>query len=166
VKRGGKFDPVRLGPPLLFAVLALIYISQSGGFMDPVSAEAPLLYGKLLLGLSALILALGLVAGLRGTVAVRETGIQALQDDAEEDLGKILLIYAILAAFIGSIFAIGFFAAIPIFLVLFLRLVAKLPLWQSLLSAAVSVLFVWLVFVQFLHMVVYPGSLLRSYMGF
>ena len=151
------FDLVRLVPPLVFAGLAIGYISQSGGFSDPTSAQAPLLYGELLLALSALIFALGLFAAFRGAGDPRARGADGA------GFGPFARIYAMIAGFIALIFAVGFYGAIPVFLALFLSRVAKLPLWQSLAAASLSVFFVWLIFGKFLHMSVYAGYLMRYF---
>ena len=144
----GSLQISRLIPPLLLAALAIFYLSASGGFADPTSAEAPHLYGRLLLALSAAILALSLWRAWRGRKAAGE---------AEPNLLRALLVFTLLAALVAGVMVAGFYIATPLFLFLFLTAFARLKVWQALAVAGLALLFIWLVFGRFLHMAVYAG---------
>jgi len=142
----------RLLPPLAFAALALAYLALSGGFADPTSAQAPVLYGRAMLGLSLLLFAWALFSLWRGRPAP-EVG----EEPAWIRAGFAFLL---LAGFIATIFAVGFYAAVPLFLLLFLALGARLAWWRAAVIALASFLFIYLVFGLFLHMQVFAGLLI------
>jgi len=146
-----RFEPMLLLPPVGFAGVALFYLHNGHGFNDPSSGQAPALYGQAMLVLSALVLAIALLRSFRGAPAM--PGDQV-------DLKRALAIYAILCGFIALIFALGFYVAVPVFLLLFLLLIARAKPWFCLAGAALGLGLLWGVFGQLLHMRVFAGYLL------
>ncbi len=144
-----KLDPVRLGPPLVFAALALGYLSRTKGFDDPTSAQAPSLYGGILFGLAALVLAVTVIRGFFPPAPTAER--------EEVSWKRAIGIYAAMGLLIAVIFAAGFYVAIPLFLFVFFFMIARLRLATSVIAAGLGFLFIWLVFSQFLHMPVFRG---------
>lgn len=151
-----KIELKRVIPPVFLALLAIGYMVQASGFDDETSAEAPMLYGAALLGVAVLVLVLGFIPGFKPRPKVGRLRHEA---DAPFNWRASLTIFAIIAVFIGFVFAAGFYVAIPVFLFLFLTFISKVAWWQALITAALAYAFVFAVFGQFLHLEVFSGYL-------
>lgn len=140
----------RFAPPIVLAVFAAFYLSQGKAFTDPTSGQAPSLYGHAMLIMAALVV---------GVEFVRSRS--QFPKDAAEDASsrKILTIFAIIAGFVALIFAIGFYAAIPVFLLSFLMMFARMRPWLACAIGLAATLLVWGIFGQLLHMRVFSGYL-------
>jgi hypothetical protein len=150
-----QWDPKRLVPPVVLGSLAVVYMIMANGFSDNTSSEAPMLYGVVLLGLSILVFVLALIPGLKPVAKRSRTKHQEGPFQWKISLG----IFALVAGFIGLVFVVGFYVAIPIFLFLFLRLVSHVSTIRSLFCAAIAYGFTWLIFSYFLHLEVFTGYL-------
>jgi uncharacterized protein YqhQ len=145
-----RHQVTRFAPPIVLAVFAAIYLSQGKAFTDPTSGQAPSLYGHAMLIMAALVV---VVAFIRSR--------SQSPSDAAEDVSsrKIFMIFAIIAGFIALIFAIGFYAAIPVFLFSFLMMFARMRPWLACVVGLAAALLVWGIFGQLLHMRVFSGYL-------
>lgn len=150
-----KWDAKRTVPPLVLAAIAIGYMADATGYSDATSAEAPMLYGSALLVLSILVFVLALVPGLRPEAKRGRTKTP----EGPFPWGPSIKIFALIAGFLVLVYLAGFYVAIPLFLFLFLRGISKVSTPRSLISAAVSYAFVWLVFAYFLHLDVFTGYL-------
>jgi hypothetical protein len=137
-------------PPLAFGAIALFYLHYTRGFSDPTAAQAPLLYGRILLVLSGLVFAVALVQAMRAVPVKR---------DDEIDASRAVTVYAILCAFVGLILAAGFYVAVPLFILAFYVLIARMRFWMAAVGALTGLFFVWAVFGRLLHMQVFGGAL-------
>ena len=143
-----KFEPLSMLPPVAFGAMALFYLHHARGFNDPTAAQAPLLYGRALLILSGLALVAAVMSALGGAPA---------KHDEETNPSRAVAILLILCAFVGAILAAGFYIAVPLFLLLFYVLVARMRWWVAAIGAAAGLFFVWAVFGRLLHMQVFGG---------
>jgi len=150
------FAPKRAIPPLVLGLLAVGYMIIATGFGDPTSMAAPLLYGGALLGLSIVVLA---VSFIPGTAPGKRPGRTARHEDDAFPGRPTGLIFLLTAAFIALVFIAGFYVAIPLFLLLFLRFVSKASWPGAVITAIVAMFFTWAVFAYFLHLEVYSGYL-------
>ncbi|HQT39899.1 MAG TPA: hypothetical protein PK231_10770, partial [Acidocella sp.] len=107
------WNPKRLVPPMVLAVLAVGYLTQASTFGDNTSAEAPELYGSVLLGLSAIVFLLALLPSAKA----REKHALVSHDEMPLDWKIAFKIFGMTSAFIALVFIAGFYFAIPFFLV-------------------------------------------------
>jgi hypothetical protein len=149
------WDAKRMVPPAVLAIIAIAYLVQASGFSDNTSQEAPMLYGTALLALSILVFGLTFIPGVQAIPKRSRT------KHAEGPFPWLASfeIFAMIAGFLVMVFLFGFYVAIPLFLVLFLRGISHVGVPKLLVGAAVSYGFVWLVFAYFLHLNVFVGYL-------
>lgn len=155
IKSKLHWDAKRLAPPAILGGLAIFYMVIASGFSDDGSAQAPMLYGGALLGLSVLVFLLALVPGLKP--APKFTRIK--HPAGPFPWKTSLQIFGLIVAFIALIFLLGFYLAIPLFLLVFLRWISGVSWLGALICAAVSYGFIWAIFSYFLHLEVFTGYL-------
>jgi Tripartite tricarboxylate transporter TctB family len=63
------------------------------------------------------------------------------------------------AGFAVALILLGVLYAVPLFVLAFMRLRGRRPIWVSLLGAGAVTAFVWLLFAQLLRLALYPGLL-------
>ncbi len=147
------WNPKRLVPPMVLAVLAVGYLTQASTFGDNTSAEAPELYGSVLLGLSAIVFLLALLPSAKA----REKHALVSHDEMPLDWKITFKIFGMTSAFIALVFIAGFYFAIPFFLVLFLKFVSRMSLISSVLLAATALILTWFLFSYVLNLEVFTG---------
>ncbi len=147
------WNPKRLVPPMVLAVLAIGYLTQASTFGDNTSAEAPELYGSVLLGLSFIVFLFALLPSAKA----RENHSLIVHDDFPLDWKITSKIFGMTGAFVALVFITGFYFAIPFFLVLFLKFVSRMSFISSTLLAATALGLTWFLFSYVLNLEVFTG---------
>ena len=134
---------------LFFAVLGILWVVAALGMplwegFAPQSGFMPLWYGVILTGLAGVILI---------NLFVHKDG------KAEQPIGKPLVVLAALAAGIAGLDLIGFGPAMFLLLLVLFAVVERLPIGKSLLVAAGTTAFLFLVFKTWLGVSLPTGPL-------
>jgi magnesium-transporting ATPase (P-type) len=150
------FNPKRFVPPLVLGLLAIGYMIIATGFGDATSMAAPLLYGTTLLLLSIVVF---VIAFIPGTESTARPGRTARHEEGGFQWRPTALIFLLTGLFIALVFIAGFYVAIPLFLLVFLKFVSKTGWLSAVITSIVALFFTWAVFSYFLHLEVYSGYL-------
>lgn len=158
-----RFDPARLGPPLVVLALSVVFVlwsrqyGEQGGLM-------PGLVGWVLivLGLVDVIASSGtrlgdVLAGLFAGEIVGEAPPEA------HPAGKAALAAAWVTGFVAAVYVFGFLPVIPVYVFVFVAVQGRLGLRTALLAAVAVTLFTWGVFQELMHYDVYRGLLFETY---
>jgi len=81
---------------------------------------------------------------------------------------RIIIIAGWLVALSAGLFVFGFFLAIPVFLLLFFKFESKLTLFKAAASTAATALVMYLMFLYFLNIEIWPGmipEIIDEYLG-
>ena len=135
---------------LIFAVLGILWIVAAFGMplwegFAPQSGFMPLWYGVILTGLAGVILI--------------NLFVQKQAPKAEQPIGKPLIVLAALAAGIAGLDLIGFGPAMFLLLLVLFAVVERLPIVKSILVAAGTTAFLFLVFKTWLGVSLPVGPL-------
>jgi hypothetical protein len=149
-------SPKRFVPPLVLGLLAVGYMTIASGFDDPTSMAAPMLYGTVLLVLCIIVF---VVSFIPGTKTEPRLGRTARHEEGGFKFRPTALIFGLTALFIATVFVAGFYVAIPVFLLLFLKFISRASWVGAVVTALVALFFTWAVFAYFLHLEVYAGYL-------
>jgi hypothetical protein len=95
---------------------------------------------------------------------------ESVEGDAgrHDNWPRIIRIASWMVALAGSLFIFGFFLAVPVFLILFFTLESKLPLYKAAAATAAVSLVMYLMFLYFLNIEIWPGSIpeiIEEYLG-
>ena len=146
----------KIVPPAVMAALSVFYLAQTGGFAEPSSAEAPRLYGTWALILSLLLVALSFFPSLK-RVKTPGAAVQPPPKSEHGDVGRAMQMLAMVAVLVGATFVFGFYLAIGLFLLLFLRFMGGVGTVKSIGAGVAVVAVIWLFLRFLLKMEVYSG---------
>ena len=155
---------VTLLPPVVMAALACGYLALTGGFAEPSSAEAPRLYGTWALVLSLLLIGLSFFPSVK-RVKTPGAAIQPPPKSEAGDVVRAMQMLLMVALLVGATFVLGFYVAIGLFLVLFLRFLAGVGTVKSVGAGVAVVAMVWLFLRFLLKMEVYSGLIEWPHIG-